>query len=239
MQQQLYGLVGYPLGHSFSKQYFTEKFNREGLAYCAYELFPLADIAELPALLAAHPNLRGLNVTIPYKEKILPYVHRLSPIVEAVGATNTLQIRNGLLTAWNTDIIGFEQSLTPGLQSHHHRALVLGTGGASRAAQYAFQLVGRQPAPGQITYGQLDADCMASHTLVINCTPVGMSPNDTAYPTIPYEYIGTRHYLYDMVYKPAETVFMQKGLAQGALVKNGWDMLLIQAEASWKIWNEA
>jgi shikimate dehydrogenase len=244
-QKKLYGLVGYPLGHSFSKQFFSEKFEREGLADCAYELFPLADIAALPALLEAHPHLQGLNVTIPYKEKILPFVHRLSPVVEAVGATNTIHIRNGVHTAYNTDVIGFEQSLVPGLQSHHDRALVLGTGGASRAAQYvlrqlgiAYQLVGRQPAPDQITYGQLDADLMASHTLIVNCTPVGMSPNDTAFPAIPYEHLSSRHYLYDMVYKPAETCFLQKGKAQGAQIKNGLDMLFIQAEASWKIWKE-
>jgi shikimate dehydrogenase len=249
--KKLYGLIGYPLGHSFSKQYFTEKFQKEGLDNCGYELFPLQDIAEITDLLANHPNLAGLNVTIPYKERVLPYVQVQSPVVQQMGAANTIQIQNGILTAYNTDVIGFEQSFAPLLQPHHTRALVLGTGGASRAAQYVlrqlhipFLLVSRHLANetlGQdiITYRDIDTNIMETHTIIINCTPAGMQPNEDTFPDIPYQYLTTRHYLFDMVYKPATTVFMQKGMERGTTVKNGFDMLLIQAEASWKIWNEA
>jgi shikimate dehydrogenase len=243
--KKLYGLIGYPLGHSFSKQYFTEKFQKEGLDNCAYELFPLQDIAEITELLANHPNLAGLNVTIPYKEKVLPYLHAQSPVVQQVGAANTIQIQNGILTAHNTDVIGFEQSFAPLLQPHHTRALVLGTGGASRAAQYVLRqrnipyvLVSRNARPGAITYRDIDANIMEKNPIIINCTPAGMLPNENTFPDIPYRYLTPSHYLFDMVYKPATTVFMQKGMEQGARVKNGFDMLLIQAEASWKIWNE-
>jgi shikimate dehydrogenase len=242
--EKLYGLIGYPLGHSFSKRYFTEKFEREGLPGHAYELFPLQDIAALPALLASHPNLIGLNVTIPYKQTVLPFVQRATDVVQKVGATNTLSISDGTLTAYNTDIIGFEQSLVPLLRPYHARALVLGTGGASLAAQYVlrqlgmpFQLVGRQPTGSAIAYGDINAEIMAAHQVIINCTPVGMSPNEASCPNIPYQYLTPNHCLYDMVYQPAETVFLQKGKAQGATVKNGFDMLVLQAEASWKIWN--
>lgn len=241
---KLYGLIGYPLGHSFSKQYFTQKFQQEGLGNCAYELFPLEEIAELPALLANHSNLIGLNVTIPYKEKVLPFVQELSLVVQRVGAANTLTIRNGVLTAYNTDIMGFERSLISLLQPHHTAALVLGTGGASRAAQYVLQqlqipftLVSRQASAGTITYQDIDEAMMKTHPLIINCTPAGMQPNETTFPNIPYQYLTEQHYLFDMVYKPATTVFLQKGINKGATVKNGYDMLLIQAEVSWKIWN--
>jgi shikimate dehydrogenase len=242
--KKLYGLIGYPLGHSFSKQYFTEKFLKEGLSDCQYELFPLQDIAEIAGLLAANPHLVGLNVTIPYKEKVLPYTQVQSEVVQQIGAANTLHIHNGIITAHNTDVIGFEQSFAPALQPHHTQALVLGTGGASRAAQYVLQqrnipyaLVSRNAMPGAITYRDIDAAVMATHTIIINCTPAGMQPYEATFPDIPYQYLTPQHYLFDMVYKPATTVFMQRGMQQGATVKNGFDMLLIQAEASWNIWN--
>lgn len=242
---KLYGLIGYPLGHSFSKQYFAQKFLQEGLNDCVYELFPLEDIAALPGLLIAHPNLIGLNVTIPYKEKVLRFVQQLAPVVQQIGAANTIKINNGILTAYNTDIIGFEQSFTPLLQPCHTGALILGTGGASRAAQYVlqqlnipFKLVSRTAAPDVITYQDIDAGLMATHPIIINCSPVGMQPNETTFPDIPYQYLTPHHYLFDMVYKPAVTVFLQKGVDKGATIKNGYDMLLLQAEASWAIWNE-
>lgn len=242
--KKLYGLIGYPLGHSFSKQYFTEKFLKEGLDDCGYELFPLQDIAAIVDLLATHPQLVGLNVTIPYKEKVLPYAQVQSEVVQQVGAANTLHIHNGTITAHNTDVIGFEQSFAPALQPHHTQALVLGTGGAARAAQYVlrkrgipFNLVSRHATPGAITYQDIDAEMLQTHTLIINCTPAGMQPHEDTFPDIPYNHLGPQHYLFDMVYKPATTIFMQRGRQQGATVKNGFDMLLIQAEASWKIWN--
>lgn len=241
---KLYGLIGYPLGHSFSKQYFTEKFLKEGLSDCQYELFPLQEIAEIVDLLAANPYLVGLNVTIPYKEKVLPYTQVQSKVVQQIGAANTLHIHNGIITAHNTDVIGFEQSFAPALLPHHTQALILGTGGASRAAQYVLQqrhipynLVSRNAMPGAITYRDIDAAMMATHTIIINCTPAGMQPREASFPDIPYQYLTPQHYLFDMVYKPATTVFMQRGMQQGAIVKNGFDMLLIQAEASWHIWN--
>jgi shikimate dehydrogenase len=242
--KKLYGLIGYPLGHSFSKQYFTEKFLKEGLTDCVYELFPLQDIADIVSLLAVHPHLAGLNVTIPYKEKVLPYVHQLTQVVQQVGAANTIKINNGILTAYNTDVIGLEGALAPLLQPHHTAALILGTGGASRAAQYVLQqrnipflLVSRKEAPDTIAYQDIDAAMMATHTLIINCTPAGMQPHEDTFPDIPYQHLTPAHYLFDMVYKPATTVFMQKGVAQGATAKNGFHMLLLQAEASWEIWN--
>lgn len=241
---KLYGLIGYPLGHSFSKQYFTEKFLKEGLSDCQYELFPLQDIAEIVGLLATNPHLVGLNVTIPYKEKVLPYTQVQSEVVQQIGAANTLHIHNGIITAHNTDVIGFEQSFAPALQPYHTQALVLGTGGASRAAQYVLQqrkipyvLVSRNAMPGAITYRDIDPVMMATHTIIINCTPAGMQPHEATFPDIPYQYLTPQHYLFDMVYKPANTVFMQRGMQHGATVKNGVDMLLIQAEASWNIWN--
>lgn len=241
-----FGLIGYPLGHSFSKQYFTEKFQREDLADCSFEAYPLSSIDEFPALLQSNPLLKGLSVTIPYKEQVLKYVTDLSEEVKEIGATNSIKISGSRLTAYNTDIIGFEQSFIPHLQSHHKKALVLGTGGAAKAVQYVLRKLGIQyllvtrgqtTSPDIINYKQLDAAVIADHTIIINCSPAGMSPNEDSYPIIPYDLLGTRHYLYDLVYKPAKTVFLQKGEEQGAVIQNGADMLIIQAEASWEIWN--
>lgn len=242
---KLYGLIGYPLGHSFSKQYFTEKFEREKIDDCIFESFPIESINEFPSLLKNNPSLKGLSVTIPYKEQVLQYVDELSEEVKAIGATNSIKIGEGKLTAYNTDIIGFEKSFTKFLQPHHTKALILGTGGASKAVQYVLQKLGivflvvtrKKQNENQIAYEEIDESIMKSHAVIINCSPVGMYPNDSIAPAIPYQFISSAHYLYDLVYKPAETLFLKKGKEQGAIVENGYKMLLLQAEESWRIWN--
>jgi len=242
----VYGLIGYPLGHSFSKQYFTEKFAKEGISDAVFEAFPIPSIEELPALIKANPNLKGLAVTIPYKEQVLKYVDELTDEVKSIGATNSICIRNNKLIAYNTDIAGFRQSFEELLQPYHKKALILGTGGASKAAQYVLRqldinylIASRKisAATEFINYKNIDEEMMAEYNIIINCTPVGMWPNENTCPEIPYELITSNHYLYDLVYKPVETLFLQKGKNKGAIIKNGYDMLLIQAEESWRIWN--
>ncbi|MEP7144072.1 MAG: shikimate dehydrogenase [Ferruginibacter sp.] len=243
---KVYGLIGYPLGHSFSKQYFTEKFEREGLTDCFFEAFPIKSINEFSGLIGANPLLKGLGVTIPYKEQVLQFVDELSEEVKYIGATNSIKITGNKLIAFNTDITGFEQSFSRQLQPIHTKALVLGAGGASKAVQYVlkrlgidFLVVTRNEIlkDGFIRYNNIDQKIFNEYKVIINCTPVGMYPNENISPEIPYHLLTTEHYLYDLVYKPAKTLFLQKGEEKGTIVQNGYDMLLIQAEASWKIWN--
>lgn len=239
-----YGLIGYPLTHSFSQKYFTEKFEKEGIRETVYSNFPLAAIEELRPVLT-DPELRGLNVTIPYKEQVIPFLHVANEVVSAIGACNCIKIVDGRLYGYNTDVAGFERSLAPKLASHHTQALVLGSGGAAKAVEYvmkkrdiAYRIVTRRPRPSttDLGYEAVDADLLASHTLIINTTPLGMYPKTGDCPPLPYEAITPRHYLFDLVYNPARTLFLQKGEQQGAVVENGHDMLIIQAEESWKIW---
>ncbi|MEO6732060.1 MAG: shikimate dehydrogenase [Ferruginibacter sp.] len=243
---KLYGLIGYPLGHSFSKQYFTEKFKREGLTDCFFEAFSIPSINDFPSIITANPTLKGLGVTIPYKEQVLQFVDELSDEVKHIGATNSIKISGEKLIAYNTDIIGFQQSFSRMLKPNHKKALVLGTGGASKAVQYVliksgidFLVVTRNEVSkeGFIQYFNIDQKIISEYNIIINCTPVGMFPHDSVAPNIPYHLLSSEHYLYDLVYKPAKTLFMQKGEANGATVQNGYDMLLIQAEVSWEIWN--
>jgi shikimate dehydrogenase len=244
----LYGLIGFPLQHSFSRDYFLEKFRRENIPGCDYQLFPLQHISEFPDLLKKHPELAGINVTIPYKETVLEYVHQREAVVDACGAANCLKIINGVIWAYNTDTIGFEQSLAPLLKKHHKKALVLGTGGASKAVAWVlkkkgieFLYVSRNPEQHRentIGYLELTDDLLHEHLLIINTTPVGMYPNVNGFPDINYHALSTHHLLYDMVYNPEKTIFLQKAEAQGAAIKNGYEMLLLQAEASWSIWNK-
>jgi shikimate dehydrogenase len=242
---KVYGLIGYPLSHSFSKGFFAEKFAREGIKGCMYESFPIPGIEELPALIAQYPELQGLNVTIPYKQAVIPYLDELSPAAAQIRAVNCIRFKDGRKTGYNTDAIGFRRSLEPLLRSHHNKALVLGTGGAAKAVQYVleslhipYKLVSRQAGDDTIAYEQLDAAMMASHTLIINTTPLGMYPNVDAAPALPYEQLTDKHLLYDLIYNPAVTAFLQKGADKGATIKNGHEMLILQAEASWEIWNE-
>ena len=244
---KLYGLIGYPLGHSFSKKYFTEKFQREGLTNYSYELFPIASIKEFPSLLDHHPILKGLNVTIPYKEQVLQYVTDKTDAVKEIGAANTIKIEGNNLTAYNTDVIGFEQSFLKKLSPLHTRALILGTGGSSKAIQYVLKKLGidfllvtrsEQVKSGMINYTSIDKTVMDNYPLIINCTPAGLYPNINECPPIPYRFISGKHYLFDLVYTPEKTLFLQQGEQKGALIQNGYEMLVLQAEESWKIWTE-
>ncbi|WP_212006604.1 shikimate dehydrogenase [Chitinophaga sp. HK235] len=240
-----YGLIGYPLSHSFSKGFFSKKFEAENITGHQYETFPIPAITEFPDLLAQHPDLCGLNVTIPYKEQVIPYLDELSDAAARIGAVNCIRFKEGRKKGFNTDVIGFRNSLQPLLQPHHNRALVLGTGGAAKAVMYALQelnipytVVSRNAGNDTIAYSSLDQQMMETHTVIVNTTPLGMYPNINECPDIPYQHISSRHLLYDLVYNPPETLFLQKGAAQGAVIKNGHEMLILQAEASWDIWNE-
>ena len=242
-----YGIIGFPLTHSFSKKYFTEKIVREGIAHAVFNSFPLTTIEEFPALLSNHPSLKGLAVTIPYKQKVLKYVTHLSEEVKQIGAANCIKIKSNEITAFNTDIIGFEKSFVKKLKPHHKNALVLGSGGASKAVQYVlnklginFLVVSRDESKGEkfIQYNQITEDVIQEYNIVINTTPLGMAPDNDTCPDIPYRALTTNNYLYDLVYEPAKTLFLQKGEQQGATIENGYEMLIIQAEENWKRWNE-
>lgn len=239
-----FGLIGYPLSHSFSRKFFTDKFEREGLKDCVYELFPLKSIDQLPGLLKKHTDLRGLNVTIPYKQDVIKYLHR-SMLPGKISACNCIRVTEGSLEGYNTDITGFEKSFIPGLKTYHNKALVLGNGGATAAVTFVLQLhnipysiVSRQLRGGSVyTYSDLNEKIIREHRIIINTTPLGTFPDVSVYPPIPYDFIKEKHYLFDLVYNPSETMFLKKGAERGATVRNGYEMLEIQAEESWKIWN--
>jgi shikimate dehydrogenase len=243
---KLYGLIGYPLGHSFSKRYFTEKFERLGIPDAQYELFPLDSIQLLEKLLRDKPEIVGLNVTIPYKEAIIPYLDEIDEASKDIGAINVIKIKNGKKIGYNTDYIGFSQSLLRFLpQDWCGKALILGSGGSAKAVQSAlrplkipFQLVSRNKNQALFSYSDLNETLLQEYTLIINTTPVGMYPIVEQSPDIPYQFVSNDHYLFDLVYNPVETLFLQKGKAKGAHVTNGLEMLYLQAEAAWKIWNE-
>ncbi len=241
-----FGLIGYPLGHSFSQSYFSKKFRDEQITGCEYLNFPISTISELPSRLREYPNLAGLNVTIPYKEQVLPFLSSANEIVSATGACNCILIDSlQQLHGYNTDVTGFEHSLRPLLKPFHTKALVLGTGGAAKAVAFvltklniAFLYVSRQESrENTIHYNQLNRLLMEEHLLIINTTPVGMFPAEKDSPPIDYEAITPRHLLFDLIYNPVMTVFLQKGAQRGATIQNGYEMLEIQAEESWKIWN--
>lgn len=242
---RLFGLIGYPLTHSFSGKYFAEKFKREGLSEHRYDLFSIPTIGELQDILDQHPDLCGLNVTIPYKEQVLPFLDEIDDVVTEIQACNCIKISNGKLKGFNTDVTGFEISLKEQLKPHHKKALILGTGGASKAVEFVlrklgigFKYVSRKKTPNNFSYSELDADIISYYQLIINTTPVGTYPAVNEAPDIPYESLTTQHYLFDLVYNPAKTLFLQKGEEKGAVIKNGYDMLLIQADESWRIWND-
>lgn len=244
----LYGLIGHPLGHSFSKKFFNEKFQNE-MIDAEYRNFDIDTIKSFPTIIEEHSNLRGLNVTIPYKELIISYLDELSEDAQAIGAVNVIKIsRNhgGVhLKGYNSDVIGFTDSIRPLLKPFHKKALILGTGGASKAIRYGLYKLGietcfvsRRPKEGMLTYSDLTADIMAEHTVIVNCSPVGMFPHTDERPDLPYQLIGSHHILYDLVYNPDETLFMKSGREQGATTKNGLEMLILQARAGWNFWNE-
>lgn len=239
-----FGLIGFPLSHSFSKKYFSDKFEREGYHDHVYELFPIASIEMLPSLIQSYPDLVGLNVTIPYKQAVIPYLHQ-KELPGGMNASNCIRVRNGHLTGYNTDVTGFEKSFITKLKPHHTKALVLGNGGATAAVVYVlkklgleFDIVSRQKREGSsFTYHDLDKKVIEQHTVIINASPVGTYPAVEECPDIPYEYLSSDHYLFDLIYNPSQTTFLKKGEQRGAATKNGYDMLEIQAEESWKIWN--
>lgn len=240
-----FGLIGFPLGHSFSKKYFTEKFAKEGITDCQYDTYPIESIELLPGLVKSIDNLCGLNVTIPYKEKVLRYLSGKSEVVEQTGACNCIRVQQGKLYGHNTDVIGFRRSLESSFPDLPDTALILGTGGAAKAVEYvlrqlkiSYRNVSRKPSVNNLSYEQVNTDLLSKTKLIINTTPLGMQPHITEAPPIPYETIGKDHCLFDLIYNPAETLFLRKGLVQGARIKNGLDMLIIQAEESWKIWND-
>ncbi len=247
---KLLGLIGYPLGHSFSKKYFAKKFKQQGIEDFNYENFPLPEISDFPDLIANYNNLLGLNVTIPYKQQVLKYVDEKTPTVDEIQAANTIKIiretnEKPYLKAFNTDTYGFKKSLQALLKPHHTKSLILGTGGASKAIAWVFDalnisytFVSRNPANDSLlSYQQLNADIIAKHTIIVNTSPLGMYPNINNAPDIPYRSLSDKHILYDLVYNPEETLFMKKGKKQGAQTKNGLEMLQLQAEKAWEIWN--
>lgn len=246
---KLYGLLGYPLGHSFSAKYFAEKFAKEGID-ATYKNFEFAEVADAVAYLLQQDDLQGFNVTIPHKQAIMPYLNGLSAEAEAIGAVNVVCVKRDAdgtvkLLGCNSDVVGFSNSIQPLLRPMlHSKALVLGTGGASKAVMYGLRKLGvepiyvsRTPKEGQLTYNDLTPEVMRDYKVIVNCTPLGMYPKVDACPDIPYQYLTPDHLLYDLVYNPLETLFMKRGAAQGAVVKNGLEMLHLQAEAAWVDWN--
>ena len=246
-----YGLIGYPLTHSFSAKFFTEKFSREEID-AEYLNFEIEDILEIRRVILFNQYLKGLNVTIPYKEKVIPFLHKLSPEAEKIGAVNTIKVdrlKGDMyfyeLTGYNTDYIGFKKSLSPLINPNvHKKALILGTGGASKAIAYALTSMGidwiyvsRSKQVGRICYDELSSDIMDERKLIVNTTPLGTYPNVEDCPDIPYLMLTEEHLLYDLVYNPEETLFLRKGKEQGAVIKNGKEMLELQALEAWRIWN--
>ncbi len=275
-----YGLIGYPLGHSFSRKFFTEKFEKEGID-AQYLNFEIPSIEEFPEIIKNNPELRGLNVTIPYKQQVMQYLDEISEEAKAIGAVNVVRIErpspqpspimgretmrnagnkpNGLpikgdmseglrgsLIGYNSDVIGFVESIHPLLKAHHKKALILGTGGASKAIRYGLEeklgmetlFVSRSAREGMITYEEVTAEVLKEYEVIVNCSPVGMYPHVDECPALPYEAMNENNLLYDLVYNPLETLFMKKGAEQGATVKNGLEMLHLQAIASWKFWEK-
>jgi shikimate dehydrogenase len=246
---RLFGLIGYPLGHSWSKKYFDNKFLVDRIKDAEYMLFPLQGLKSLVELIGSHSNLCGFNVTIPYKTSIIPYLNYIDPSATEIRAVNTIKVdRTGSdakLHGYNTDAYGFEQSIRPLLKPHHRAALILGSGGAAKAAAWVFKLldieyiiISRNPSEDlHVSYTDLTQDLFEKFTIIVNATPLGMEPARDTFPPLPYQFISKHHLMFDMVYNPLQTVFLQQGQKQGATVKNGLEMLHLQADEAWKIWN--
>lgn len=243
-----FGLIGFPLSHSFSKKYFTEKFEKEKLTDCSYELYPLASIDQYSSLVK-NTELSGLNVTIPYKESIIPFLDALDPLAEKIGAVNCIKFENGKSKGYNTDAFGFKQSIKPFIETQHERALILGTGGASKAVFHVLNEIGidcyfvsrdksQVDTHKAFNYDELNEYVMNAFKLIVNTSPVGTYPSINECPAIPYEFIGKGYLLYDLIYNPEETLFLNKGRALGAVGINGLSMLQQQAEEAWRIWTQ-
>jgi shikimate dehydrogenase len=243
-----YGLIGDKLGHSFSISYFNEKFENENID-AQYINFEIPTIESLPEVLASNPELKGLNVTIPYKEKVISYLDMVSPEARAIGAVNVIKIthkgNDTILKGYNSDVIGFTKSIEPMLEKCHKKALILGTGGASKAINYGLRSLGletvfvsRYERPGTIQYEQITPETIEEYNVIVNCTPLGMYPKVDGCPNLPYDAMNSHTILYDLIYNPDETLFMKRGKQYGANVKNGLEMLLLQAFASWEFWHD-
>ncbi len=242
-----YGLIGYPLTHSFSIGFFNEKFKSEGID-AIYENFEIPSIEDFPEVVDTNPNLKGLNVTLPYKERVIAYLDVLSPEARAIGAVNVIKVshkgKDTQLKGYNSDVIGFTKSIDPLIKPYHKKALILGTGGASKAIDYGLKSLGletvkvsRYEHADTIQYENITADIVKEYNVIVNCTPCGMYPNADECPKLPYEAMDSNNLLYDLIYNPDETLFMKKGMEHGAVVKNGLEMLLLQAFVSWEFWN--
>ena len=243
-----FGLIGYPLGHSFSRNYFNEKFHAENID-AEYINFEIPSIEDLAKVITSNPTLAGFNVTIPYKEQVIPYLDAIDKDAEAIGAVNVVKVEHvrgkNVLTGYNSDVLGFTQSIESLLEPHHKKALILGTGGASKAIDYGLKKLGLQTLfvsrsrkdEHTITYDDLTPEIMDEYKVIVNCSPVGMYPLADECPKIPYECLTQQHLLYDLLYNPDTTLFMKKGSDQGATVKNGLEMLLLQAFGAWDIWS--
>lgn len=243
-----YGLIGFPLGHSFSRNFFNEKFENEGIK-AKYINFEIPQIEDFPEILASNPELKGLNVTIPYKQKVMAYLDELSPEAKAIGAVNVIRVshkgKDVVLKGFNSDVIGFTRSIEPMLEPAHKKALILGTGGASKAIEYGLKTLGletlfvsRTKKENTITYEEVTPEIIKEYNVIVNCTPLGMYPKADTCPDIPYEAMDGHTILYDLIYNPDETLFLTKGAKYSATTKNGLEMLLLQAFASWEFWND-
>lgn len=259
MNMNIYGLIGYPLGHSFSEKYFSEKFEKENILGCEYNLYPIEKIELLPQLIQENNLLRGLNVTIPYKESVIPFLDELDNTAKGIGAVNCIKItedktgkggivKNKKLTGYNTDVFGFKQSIKPFLEKQHEKALILGTGGASKAVAYVLKEIGidcyfvsrskKSNTPNMFTYVELNEYIIKAFKLIVNTSPLGTFPNVHEAPEIPYSFISSEHLICDLVYNPPRTEFLKRGEARGAVVLNGLTMLQQQAEEAWRIWQQ-
>jgi shikimate dehydrogenase len=239
-----YGLIGFPLSHSFSQKYFTEKFLRDDINDAEFLNFSIPHIEDVEKIFTDHPQLKGLAVTIPYKKSIIKYLDETDDAVKKISACNCIKIHQQKKIGFNTDIIGFEKSFTKHLKSNHKKALVLGTGGASAAVEFVlnklgikYLMVSRQASNNTISYADITAEILHQHTIIINCTPLGTYPNTKEVPLLPYNFLTASHYLFDLVYNPSLTQFLQYGKAVGCTIQNGYEMLVLQAEENWKIWN--
>jgi shikimate dehydrogenase len=243
---KVYGLIGKNIDYSFSKKYFTERFTNTNASDCSYQNFDIDSVDDFPNVIAQNPDLMGLNVTIPYKETIIPFLDCLSKKATQIGAVNVIRFtKKRKLKGYNSDYYGFKKSLASILQPHHQKALILGTGGASKAVALAlkemnipYAFVSREAHENTITYERINATTFDNYQIIINCTPLGTSPNTKEFPPIPYQFFTEKHLAFDLIYNPEETQFLKKAKKKGALTKNGMDMLIFQAEKAWRIWNK-
>ena len=246
LMNKLFGLIGKNISYSFSKKYFSDKFEKEELIGNSYENFDLQAVTQFPKIIRENPNLKGLNVTIPYKEKIIPFLDKLNKKATKIGAVNCIKFtKKGKLKGYNTDYYGFKKSIEPLLQPHHQKALILGTGGASKAVAFALEELGilhtfvsRSKKEDAMDYKYINATTFDNFQIIINCTPLGTHPNLEEFPPIPYDFFTEEHIAFDLIYNPEETEFLKRAKAKNAVTKNGYEMLVLQAEKGWKIWNK-